>query len=250
MVTNKDECVTAKSPAKNILVENIHSDSSGGCAFGGLGAGTAHFKDHLQKHLHVVTEPNDDDKVQRRQRIPRGCGAGELHRSRDAYSLDIDRYWPSMKPVAGSGVQLHNITVKNWRAPGRMAPSAVPSGLYVLTTPCTDITISDFAMWTETGSKQLLPCRFAYGKGTACLKPGSGKAYASTIVTQTMTPSGYSARTIASDLKMAFGITEGMPNESTNELLPKSQAYQLCSRFVLAVYISTCILLRGETSPI
>ncbi|SJL02007.1 related to Probable rhamnogalacturonase B [Armillaria ostoyae] len=34
MVTNKDECVTVKSPAKNILVENIYCNWSGGSAFG------------------------------------------------------------------------------------------------------------------------------------------------------------------------------------------------------------------------
>jgi rhamnogalacturonan hydrolase len=39
-VTNKDECVTVKSPANNILVENIFCNWSGGCAIGSLGADT------------------------------------------------------------------------------------------------------------------------------------------------------------------------------------------------------------------
>lgn len=39
-VTNKDECVTVKSPAKNILIENIYCNWSGGCALGSLGADT------------------------------------------------------------------------------------------------------------------------------------------------------------------------------------------------------------------
>lgn len=39
-VTNKDECVTVKSPANHILVENIYCNWSGGCAMGSLGIDT------------------------------------------------------------------------------------------------------------------------------------------------------------------------------------------------------------------
>lgn len=39
-MTNGDKCVTVKSPAKNILIENIHCNISGGIAIGSLGADT------------------------------------------------------------------------------------------------------------------------------------------------------------------------------------------------------------------
>lgn len=39
--TDKDECVTVKSPASNILVESVYCNWSGGCAIGSLGADTA-----------------------------------------------------------------------------------------------------------------------------------------------------------------------------------------------------------------
>ena len=39
-VTNKDECVTVKSPASHMLIENIYCNWSGGCAIGSLGADT------------------------------------------------------------------------------------------------------------------------------------------------------------------------------------------------------------------
>ncbi|KAI1317826.1 pectin lyase fold/virulence factor [Xylariaceae sp. FL0255] len=39
-VTNKDECVTVKSPASNIMIESIYCNWSGGSAIGSLGAGT------------------------------------------------------------------------------------------------------------------------------------------------------------------------------------------------------------------
>lgn len=42
-VSNKDECVTVKSPASNMLIENIHCNWSGGCAIGSLGVGTGTF---------------------------------------------------------------------------------------------------------------------------------------------------------------------------------------------------------------
>ena len=40
-VTNRDECVTVKSPSNNILVERIWCNQSGGSAIGSLGSGTA-----------------------------------------------------------------------------------------------------------------------------------------------------------------------------------------------------------------
>lgn len=38
--SNKDECVTVKSPAHNMLIEDIYCNISGGCAIGSLGADT------------------------------------------------------------------------------------------------------------------------------------------------------------------------------------------------------------------
>lgn len=51
-VTNKDECVTVKSPANHILVENVYCNWSGGCGMGSLGTNTGTFK--LQKALYQL----------------------------------------------------------------------------------------------------------------------------------------------------------------------------------------------------
>lgn len=40
-VTNKDECITIKSPSSYTKVENIYCNWSGGCAMGSFGTGTA-----------------------------------------------------------------------------------------------------------------------------------------------------------------------------------------------------------------
>ena len=45
-VSNKDECVTVKSLAHNMLIEDIYSNASGGCAMGSLGTGTSRFTLH------------------------------------------------------------------------------------------------------------------------------------------------------------------------------------------------------------
>lgn len=65
-------------------------------------------------------------------------------------------------------------------------------------------------MWTESGSKQYLTCRSAYGSG-ACLKAGSAKSYAMVTATQTAAPAGYTAASMADNLKTAFGTTVSIP---------------------------------------
>lgn len=49
-VTNKDECVTVKSPSSYILIEQIYCNWSGGCAIGSLanGTGKAHSSTFLR----------------------------------------------------------------------------------------------------------------------------------------------------------------------------------------------------------
>lgn len=214
MVTNKDECVTVKSPSSNILVENIYCNSSGGCALGSLGANTAISK---VVYRNVYTWSSNQMMM-----IKSYGGSGFVEDVSfenfighgNAYSLDIDQYWSSMKPVDGQGVQLSNVTFKNWK--GTEANGAQRGPVKIACAdgaPCTDINVQDFAMWTETGSKQVLSCRSAYGKG-ACLKPASGSkasAYAATSVTQTAAPAGYSAAKMAGDLKSAFGTTQSIP---------------------------------------
>jgi hypothetical protein len=79
-VTNKDECVTVKSPASHMLIENIYCNWSGGCAIGSLGADTgeyfcvfpsnhplidmiSHFQYRLREYLHLGKQPDVHDQV-------------------------------------------------------------------------------------------------------------------------------------------------------------------------------------------
>ena len=80
--------------------------------------------------------------------------------------------------------------------------------------PCTDLSISDFAMWTETGSKEWYSCRSAYGDGGFCLRDGSQStpSYAASTTTISSIPTGYTeAPKMADDLATAFGFTLSIP---------------------------------------
>jgi len=211
MVTNKDECVTVKSPAKNILVENIYCNSSGGCAIGSLGVDTS-ISSVVYRNIYTW-------KSNQMMMVKSNGGSGYVEDvlfenfigHENAYSLDIDQAWASMATLAGNGVQLSNMTFKNWK--GTAANGAQRGPVKVVCadkTPCTGIMIEDFAMWTETGSKIVNQCKSAYGSG-ACLKNGSGGAYPAVTSTQTVAPKEYTAPTMTGDLKEGFGITTEIP---------------------------------------
>lgn len=115
-----------------------------------------------------------------------------------------------MSTISGNGVQLHNITIKNWKGTESNGAQRGPIKVNCAAgAPCTGVTIEDFAMWTESGSYQKEICNNAYGSG-ACLKSGSGGSYSTTVTVKTA-PAGYSAPTMAADLKAAFGTVSSIP---------------------------------------
>lgn len=135
----------------------------------------------------------------------------------NAYSLDIDQYWSSMSVVEGPGVALNNVTFRNWKGTESNGVSRGPIKILCADgAPCVDVVLDDFAMWTESGSKQVYTCRSAYGSGSgpvgaACLKGGSGGGYVASTMTVSAAPSGYAAATMDGDLKSAFGFTVSIP---------------------------------------
>lgn len=129
----------------------------------------------------------------------------------NAYSLDINAYWSDETTAPGDGVLFENLSFDNWKGTCSDGASRGPINVICPSgAPCVDITISDFAMWTETGSYEYYKCENAWGSG-GCLKSGGSSAY--DIVTQTISsaPSGYSARTMPSDLASGFALTASIP---------------------------------------
>ncbi|KAJ6151764.1 hypothetical protein N7470_006892 [Penicillium chermesinum] len=214
-VTNKDECVTVKatsqSPARNILVESIYCNWSGGCAMGSLATGT-NISDITYRNIYTwssnqmyMIKSNGGDGNVDNVVLENFIGHG------NAYSLDIDQYWSSQSTSSGDGVQLNNITIRNWK--GTAADGAKRGPIKVACAegaPCTDITIEDFAIWTEEGDYEWYSCESAYGEG-ACLESGSDYTSYTTTVTVTAAPSGYPAARMQSDLARAFGTNAPVP---------------------------------------
>ncbi|KAK1150045.1 hypothetical protein N8T08_003603 [Aspergillus melleus] len=211
-VTNKDECVTVKSPAHNILVENIYCNWSGGCAMGSLGSDTnisdIHYRNIYTWHSNQMFM------------IKSNGGSGSVSNlllenfigHANAYSLDIDSAWSSMDSVDGDGVSMQNITVRNWKGGEEDGAQRGPIKVKCAAgAPCTDVTIEDFAMWTESGDEQSYVCENAFGTG-ACLANGddSTASYGSTVAA-TATPSGFAAPRMRDDLTSAFGTDASIP---------------------------------------
>ncbi|KAK6207301.1 hypothetical protein LQW54_007259 [Pestalotiopsis sp. IQ-011] len=205
-VTNKDECVTVKSPANNILVEQVHCNWSGGCAMGSLGSGVAisdieynNIYTHHANQMFMIKSNGGDGDVS-------NLAFNNFMGHSNAYTLDFDTAWSSMSAVDGDGITYNNISFSGWKG---TATNGVERGPVKLNcpaeVPCTDITVEDFAVWTDSGSSVLYGCQNAYGSGV-CLNDGSSHtAYTSTQTVTTV--SGYSYSTMAGELTAGLGLT-------------------------------------------
>lgn len=137
----------------------------------------------------------------------------------NAYSLDIDQYWSSMSALPGPGVQLTNVQIANWTGTEANGAQRGPIKVFCADgAPCTGVDITDFAMWTETGSEQVYECRSAYttlqrSPALYCLKGGAQhEAYAVVEKTVTAAPAGYEASRMAADLASpSWGTTASVP---------------------------------------
>ncbi|KAG8628161.1 hypothetical protein KVT40_004034 [Elsinoe batatas] len=211
MVTNKDECVTVKSPSKNILIENIYCNWSGGSAFGSLGADVA-VSNVVYRNVYT-THSNQ------MMMIKSNGGSGTVKNvvlenfigHSNAYSLNVEQYWSSMKPVAGNGVKLSNFIFFNWTGTAANGKQRGPIQFKCADgAPCTNMLVDNVNIWTETGTTAWWSCRSAYGTG-ACLKGGSGPSYPITTQTLTAAPTGYQAPKMKEDLTTHFGTNASIP---------------------------------------
>lgn len=207
-VTNKDECVTVKSPANHILVEDIYCNWSGGCAMGSLGVDT----DISKVVYNQIYTVNSNQMFMFKSNGGNGTVTEVTLENfighENAYSLYIDAYWTDETLAAGDGVLYNSITFSNWT--GTCLDGAERPPLYVYcpsTNPCDNIIIEDFAMWTESGDVEYYKCIDAWGSGY-CLEPGSAHtAYGTIESTLTAAPSGYAAPTMPGQLTAGLGIT-------------------------------------------
>ncbi|KAF4555207.1 Rhamnogalacturonase B-like protein [Elsinoe fawcettii] len=211
MVTNKDECVTTKSPSKNILVENIYCNWSGGSAFGSLGADVA-ISNVVYRNVYTT---NSNQMMMIKSNGGSGtvdnCAFENFIGHSNAYSLNVEQYWSSMSPVAGNGVKLNNFRFTNWTGTAANGKSRGPIQFKCADgAPCTNMIADNINIWTETGNTINWICRSAYGDG-ACLKAGTGGSYAATTKAINAAPTGYQAPKMKEDLTTHFGTVATIP---------------------------------------
>lgn len=204
-VTNKDECVTIKSPSQNTLVENVYCNWSGGCAIGSIGAGTAisniqynNIYTWQSNQMFMIKSNGGDGYV-------KDCSFTNFIGHSNAYALDINEYWTSRTLDPGNGVVLSGLTFSNWQGtivdPKRASINIVCADA----APCTGISLSNIDFWTDTNAAMHYFCESGYGSGY-CLKSGSGSAY-TTTQSIASAPSGYSGAKMPGDLASGLGLT-------------------------------------------
>ncbi|KAG8987281.1 hypothetical protein FRB94_005166 [Tulasnella sp. JGI-2019a] len=207
-VTNRDECVTVKSPASNFLIERIWCNQSGGSAIGSLSDGTA-----IANIIYRNVYTNGGNQM---MMIKSNLGSGYVQNvlfqnflgRGTAYGLDVNQYWEST-PGTGAGVLLSNLTFQNWDAEIVSATRAPVQFICADGAPCQKMILSNVNMYVESGTA-VVKCESAYGTG-ACLKASGTTSYAA--ITSTITkPAGYTTPpTLVGDLASGFATNSPIP---------------------------------------
>lgn len=93
-----------------------------------------------------------------------------------------------MTAIAGNGIKLTGLTFSNWQ--GTIISNARPpiNVICADTAPCTGISLSNIAMWTDANNAEVYYCRSAYGSGY-CLRSSGTTSY-STSTTISTAPTG------------------------------------------------------------
>jgi rhamnogalacturonan hydrolase len=207
-VTNKDECVTVKSPSKNILIENVFCNWSGGCGIGSLAADT----DISDVEYNNVYTQNSNQMLLIKSNGGSGTFKNAIFKNfighSNAHAIDLDSTWSSMSTVAGNGVGYSNITFDHWHGTVLNGASSRPpvQVLCPSKVPCTDLTISSFFMWTEAEKQVLQKCSNAYGKG-ACLAAGASHTSYATVTKTITSLTGYAITTMPGEITAGLGIS-------------------------------------------
>ncbi|KAL7271770.1 hypothetical protein RUND412_005451 [Rhizina undulata] len=203
-VTNRDECISVKTPSKNVLIEDIYCNQSGGMSIGSLDAASGSAIEYIHMRRIYV---HQNTQMLMIKTWPGGTGAvGYVKNSifedfwayDTTYALDIDQYWYNHATPDTGAIQLTGLEFKNWTG---TVDNGINRGPIVIKgsdiVPLTNITLEDFGMWTVNKAEVLLTCRNVYGTGYCARSLASGAtatAFSSTI-TYTTTMPGYTSPT-------------------------------------------------------
>lgn len=122
----------------------------------------------------------------------------------NAYTLDLDAQWSSMKPIAGDGILYTNMTFSGWSGTCADGHQRGPIKFNCpADVPCTDMQVDDFTVRSNKGDTVEHVCKNAYGSG-ACLKKGDGGAY---TTTQTVDAASAATPTMDGEIENGLGLT-------------------------------------------
>ncbi|OJJ65902.1 hypothetical protein ASPBRDRAFT_667043 [Aspergillus brasiliensis CBS 101740] len=167
-VTNRDECVSVKSPSHHALVENLVCNQAGsGISIGSLNV-SAEISNIEARNISIIQGNN----IAFIKTYPGGSGyvenvTFENFRSLNSlYGLDIDQYWQNTWTPDTGSVSLSNLVFKNFS--GSVADGARRPPLYLFAsdlTFATNVTVEDFSVWTETGTTVVNKISNIFGTG-------------------------------------------------------------------------------------
>ncbi|KAK1496386.1 murein transglycosylase [Colletotrichum cuscutae] len=195
-VTNRDECVSVKSPSNHALVENLVCNQAGsGISIGSLNVS--------------ASIANIGNNIAFIKTYPGGSGyvtnvTFENFRSKASlYGLDVNQYWQNTFEPDTGAVALSNLVFRNFS--GSVADGAKRPPLYLIAndlTYATNVTVEKFSLWTESGTSVVNKISNIFGTGDNSYGTGNGikslaaKAspapYTSTY-TITASPTGWTA---------------------------------------------------------
>nr|ABD67155.1 putative endo-rhamnogalacturonase F [Aspergillus niger] len=176
-VTNRDECVSVKSPSHHALVENLVCNQAGsGVSIGSLNV-SAEISNIEARNISIIQGNN----IAFIKTYPGGSGyvkdvTFENFRSLNSlYGLDINQYWQNTwEPDTGS-VTLSNLVFKNFS--GSVADGALRPPLYLFAsdlTFATNVTVEEFSVWTETGTTVVNKISNIFGTGDDSYEENDG----------------------------------------------------------------------------
>ncbi|TGO10282.1 hypothetical protein BTUL_0139g00070 [Botrytis tulipae] len=208
-VTNRDECVSVKSPSHHALVENLVCNQVGsGISIGSLNV-SAEISNIHARNISVL----GGNEIVFIKTYPGGSGyvsniLWENFRSKASlYGINLNQYWQQTYLPDSGAVALTNITFRNFT--GSIQNGAQRPALYLLASdyiPATNVTIKDVTIWTESGSTSVNHISNIFGQGDnvygtndGLVSLGTGenpktKTYTSTY-TITSAPTGWATPT-------------------------------------------------------
>ncbi|CAI0644902.1 unnamed protein product [Colletotrichum noveboracense] len=202
-VTNRDECVSVKSPSNHALVENLVCNQAGsGISIGSLNVSASIANIHA-RNISIIQGNN----IAFIKTYPGGSGyvmniTFENFRSKASlYALDINQYWQNTFEPDTGAVTLSNLVFKNFS--GSVADGTKRPPLYLIAndlTYATNVTVEGFSLWTESGTYVVNKISNIFGNGDNSYGAADGirsltskqspTAYTSTY-TITTTPTGW-----------------------------------------------------------